>query len=86
MTAFLVMIDVFCKWEISKLCVCPAAKLNCKLSRFSGFRGAEQTSKGLVSSIIQEKKADKMAGRGEKIKETVLLVLLNIALPSLDVY
>ena len=83
MTAFLVMIDVFCKWEISKLCVCPAAKLNCKLSR---FRGAEQTSKGLVSSIIQEKKTDKMAGRWEKIKETVLLVLLNIALPSLDVY
>ena len=64
-----------------------AARLNCKLSRFSGFRGAEQTSKGLVSSIIQEKKTDKMpAGREEKIKETVLLVLLNIALHSLDVY
>ena len=27
-----------------------------------------------------------MSGRGEKIKETVLLAVLNIALPSLDIY
>ena len=62
------------------LCV---TKHDCKLSRISGFRvvGYLVTSrphkKGVVFNTIQCQ---------AEIKETVLLDVLNIALPSLDIY